>query len=85
MTSTLTPNQEIPLATSITTPIFTRYQLYIPEPPLQQEKTLIWKSILLIPFTISEITYAFSGPFHDLNANMAKISELFPSNTIQNL
>lgn len=37
-------------------------QLYVSKPPIQEEKSIIWKSHVLIPFTISDITHAFSGP-----------------------
>lgn len=43
-------------------------------------KTLIWKSQVLIPFTIADITYAFAGPFPDCNINVARISEFSPCN-----
>lgn len=78
MASTPTPNHEIPLVASITRFILAGNKLYVPEPPLQEEKILIWKSQVLIPFTISDIMHAFSGPFPDLNMNVAKTSEFLP-------
>lgn len=65
------------MVASIITPTLTGNQLYVPEPLLQEEKAVIWKSQVLIPFTICEITHAFSGPFPDINTNMAKVSEFF--------
>ena len=76
MASTLTLNQEIPLVASITILILAGNKLYVPEPPIQK-KTLIWKSQVLIPFTISNITHVVFGPFPYLNTNVARTSEFF--------
>lgn len=78
MISKSTSNQNVPLVASISTPTLTGNQLHIHEPPFQEEKTLIQKSEVLIPFTSSDITHAFFGPFPDLNTNVARISEFFP-------
>ncbi|KAI5389673.1 hypothetical protein KIW84_075101 [Lathyrus oleraceus] len=69
---------EILVVASITTPTLIGNQLYVPEPPLQEEKSLICKSQVLIPFIIAEITHAFSDPFSDVNTNVARINEFFP-------
>lgn len=66
------------MVASIITLSLTRNQLYVLEPPLQEEKVLTWKLHVLIPFIISRITHVFSGPFLDINTNVAKPSEIFP-------
>ena len=35
---------------------------YVPEPPFSVEKTKIWQSQVLIPFSFEEKTLAFFGP-----------------------
>ncbi|XP_027346509.1 uncharacterized protein LOC113858193 [Abrus precatorius] len=36
---------------------------YLPEPPLEEEKLAIWKSQVLIPFSLGSKPHAFLGPF----------------------
>lgn len=60
---------------SIITPTLTGNQLYVDEPPLQEEKSFILKLQVLIPFTIVEISHAFSGPFPNINTNVARVSK----------
>lgn len=78
MVSTSTLDQKVLIIASITTHILARNQLYVPEPPLQEEKALIWKSQVLIPFNISDITHVFSSSLPDLNMNVERVSEILP-------
>ncbi|KAI5397964.1 hypothetical protein KIW84_063684 [Lathyrus oleraceus] len=73
MTHKSSSKPEIHVVASIITSTLTRNQLYGHEPLLQEEKELIWKSWVLIPFTITKITHVFSGPFPDINTNVARV------------
>lgn len=52
-------------------------QVYVPEPPMEEEKALIWKSRVFIPFSISEKTHAFFGPLLDSTLDIKKVRKVF--------
>lgn len=52
---------------------------YVREPPNYEEKLRIYKSQVLIPYTISETTHALMGLMHDPSEDLTNLREFFPS------
>lgn len=48
------------------------------EPSLEEEKALIWKSHVMIPFTISDNVHVFMRLLPDSFVESKKVKELFP-------
>lgn len=46
---------------------------------MEEENARIWKSQILILFSISNKTHAYLGPLYDANAKAERLKELFPS------
>lgn len=51
---------------------------FVQEPSLEEEKELIYKSQVMITFTISDSVHAFLGSLHDSSIESQKVKELFP-------
>lgn len=53
-------------------------QSFIPKPPQEKEKNFIWRSQVLIPFSLSYKMLAFLGPYPSPKLHPKKVNELFP-------
>lgn len=78
MASYSNPTFPLPLAEAVNVLIQVGNQVYVPEPPMEKEKALIWKSHVLISFSVSDEMHAFLGPLPDPNSNADKVREIFP-------
>lgn len=57
--------KEIPLATNVKAFPRKNNQIHAPEPYLDAEKVKIWKSQILIPYSVSGNVYTFLRPYPD--------------------
>lgn len=55
----------LPLATRMQSAVLVENQEYVPKPPNQEEKLFIYKSQVLIPYSISDKIHALMGPLSD--------------------
>jgi len=55
-----------------------RNQVHAPEPDLDAEKAKIWKSKVLIQYSISGTVCAFLGPYPTSKLNPQEVEETFP-------
>lgn len=77
-TEALKKISELPPFATLSAPLAVGNRQYIPEPQTE-EQCRIYASQVLIPVSISEKTYALSGPLADLDADASKFREFFPS------
>lgn len=63
-TSTSTQQLSIPLDSEVIAHTFLGNPTYILEPPIEEEKAIMWTSQVFISFFISDIVRTFLGPFH---------------------
>lgn len=80
MASSYTPTQQlsIPFAVEVIAPTFLGNRTYIPEPPMEEEKTMIWVSQVLTPFSISGFVHVFLGPLHGASEKPDELKKFFP-------
>jgi hypothetical protein len=53
---------------------------YVPEPPFAEEKAKIWRSQVLIPFSLSDKPLAFLGPLQEnRQPEITKENSFFPT------
>lgn len=57
--------KEIPVAANVETFPRKNNQIHTPEPNLYAEKSKIWKSQVLISYSVFDTIYAFLGPYPD--------------------
>lgn len=69
----------LPMANMIPCITVVGNQEYISEPPNYEEKLRIYKSQVLIPFTISGTTHALMGPMHDPSEEVTKLRDFSPA------
>lgn len=72
-------NAPLPLATILQSAIFVGNQEYVPELPNREKKLRIFKSQVLIMYSIAGKTHALMGPMSDPIVDIVKLRELFPS------
>jgi len=70
--------KEIPLAASVDTFPRSNNQIHAPGPDLDAEKTKIWKSRVLISYSVRGIVHAFLGPYPDSKLDPEKVEDDFP-------
>lgn len=66
------------LAFDIITPIIAGKHNYVPEPPMKEEKAMIWLSQVLVSFSIFGIIHAFLGPFPTVSEKQEQLKKFFP-------
>ena len=64
-------------------PLVVGNRQYIPEPQTEEQRK-IYTSQVLIPVSVSEKTYALSGPLADLDVDGSKLREFSPLTTNAN-
>lgn len=64
--------------TDLEGPILINNRSYVPEPPMDKEKTVIWASHVLIPFSLKGNIHAFLGPLPRSPMKLAKLEKIFP-------
>lgn len=69
----------LPRVTKPSAPIVAGNQKYVPESPLKKEKLMIFKSKVLLPFTIVDNLNAFMGSISNPSRDTAIINEFFPT------
>lgn len=69
----------MPMANTLSCAQVIANQEYVPEPPNYEEKLHIYKSQVIIPYSISEKTYALMSLMYDPSADLTNIKEFFPS------
>lgn len=69
---------ENPIAFKITPIDENPYGIVLHDPPRNQEKIKIWKNQMLIPFSISEQTMSFLGPYLTSKMHSDRVSDFFP-------
>lgn len=62
-------NVKVPIAENIDVLPMKNNHAQAPEPNLDAEKAKIWKSQVLIPYTVAGENYAFLGPYPDLSVD----------------
>lgn len=70
--------KEIHLAASVEAFPRRNNQIYALEPDLDAKKTKIWKSHVLIPYSVSGTVHAFLGPFAYSKLDPEKVEDDFP-------
>lgn len=75
----------LPLATKLQSAILAGNQEYVLEPPNQEEKLWIFKSQVLIPYSIFGKTHALMGPMHDPSVDITKLIDFSLLTTEHNL
>lgn len=76
MDSTFGSKQQLPIpsAIDVTTSSYSSNCTYIPEPPMEKEKAIIWAFHVLIPISISGSVHAFLGTLPKSYARPVKLS-----------
>lgn len=72
------PKGSLPMTDMLPCATVVENRQYVPEPPNNEEKLCIYKSQVLIPYTISEITHAIMGPMRDPSEDLTKLRHFPP-------
>lgn len=67
----------VPFVADIEGLIFSVNHTYVPEPPMKIEKSLIWASRVLIPFSIASDTQEFLGPLPISYVKTYRLKDIF--------
>lgn len=70
---------QVPSAAKIPCSILKGDSTYVPEPLMQEEKTTIWYSQVLTPYSYACTTHSFMGPLHKLIKKPPNLEHFFPS------
>jgi len=73
-----TKGKEIHLAGNVEAFLVKNNQVHAPELGLDAEKAKIWKSQVLISYSVSDTVYAFLEPYLDSKLNSKEVEETFP-------
>lgn len=65
--------ESLPLARVLSFASVVGNQEYVPEPPHYEEKNRIYKSQVIIPYSISGNTHALMSPTHDPLVDLTKL------------
>lgn len=73
-------SRTFPSAAKLAQPFTIDGKEYIPEPPFAEEKAKIWRSQVLIPFSLADEPLAFLGPLpENRHPEITKIDSFFPT------
>lgn len=73
-------NKTLPSAAKLMQPLTIDGKEYVLEPPFAEEKAKIWRSQVLIPFSLSDKPLAFLGPFpENRQPEITKKNSFFPT------
>ena len=67
-----------PYVVDVIFPTYSGNRTYIPKPPMEKEKTIIWASQVLTPFSISGSVHAFLGHLPKSSTKPVKLNKFFP-------
>lgn len=71
----------IPFASETNALILVDKHNYVPEPPMEENKTVIWASHILIPFSIYGTIHTFLGPSLTASKKPEHLNKFFPCHT----
>lgn len=81
MTSDSLPKHQpsVPSAATLKSLILKDDRTYIPKPPMQEEKSTVWFSQILIPYSLYGNVHAFMSPLPQPNKKLHNSENFFPN------